>query len=69
MADASSSVGRARRHALGDLLPAPPGAPPGKLAVIDGDLRVTFTEFDAAVNLRARALADREPCPQALHLK
>ena len=32
---------------------------PDKLAVVAGDLRVTYAEFDAAVNRTAHALADR----------
>ena len=52
-------VGRARQHSVGDLLHRSAARYPGKLAVVAGDLRVTYAEFDAAVNRTAHALAGR----------
>lgn len=63
--DATSSprtaalVTRARQHSLADLLHRSAARYPGKLAVVAGDLRVTYAEFDVAVNRACRALADR----------
>ncbi|HEX2074371.1 MAG TPA: acyl-CoA synthetase [Geodermatophilus sp.] len=50
---------RSRQHSVGDLLHRTARRYPGKLAVVAGDLRVTYAEFDAAVNRAAHALADR----------
>lgn len=62
-ADPSSTdaavIARARRHAVGDLLHRSARRYPDKLAVVDGALRATFAEFDAAVNRTAHALAAR----------
>jgi fatty-acyl-CoA synthase len=55
----STDVARARQHSVGDLLHRTAQRYPGKLAVVAGDLRVTYGEFDAAVNRTAHALADR----------
>ncbi|MWA05239.1 AMP-binding protein [Actinomadura sp. LD22] len=55
----SSAVARARQHSYGDLLHRTARRYPGKLAVVSGDLRVTYAEFDAAVNRAANALAGR----------
>ncbi|MGY1638539.1 acyl-CoA synthetase [Geodermatophilus sp. SYSU D00742] len=55
----SSDVVRARQHAVGDLLHRTAQRYPDKLAVVAGELRVTYAEFDAAVNRTAHALADR----------
>ena len=49
----------ARRHSYGDLLHRTARRDPGKLAVVAGGLRVTFAEFDTAVNRCAHALAER----------
>src|SRR6476646_9157820 len=51
-------VARSRQHSLGDLLHRSAARYPDKLAVVAGDLRVTYAGFDAAVNRTARALAD-----------
>ena len=56
---ALAAVARARRHSIGDLLHRTARRHPDKLAVVDGDLRVTFVEFDHAVNRAAHALAER----------
>ncbi|MBB3082193.1 acyl-CoA synthetase [Geodermatophilus sabuli] len=55
----STDVVRARQHSVGDLLHRTAQRYPDKLAVVAGDLRVTYAEFDAAVNRTAHALADR----------
>ncbi|MBE1534421.1 acyl-CoA synthetase [Actinomadura algeriensis] len=55
----SGSVVRARRHSYGDLLHRTARRSPGKVAIVDGDVRWTFAEFDAAVNRTAHALAAR----------
>lgn len=53
----AASIRRVRRHTLGDLLHRTAVRYPGKTAVVDGDTRWTFAEFDAAVNRCAAALA------------
>ena len=50
-------IARARRHSYADLLHRTARRDPGKLAVVAGDLRATFADFDLAVNRCARALA------------
>ncbi|GAA2122030.1 acyl-CoA synthetase [Actinomadura napierensis] len=55
----ASSVARARQHSYGDLLHRTARRYPGKLAVVDGERRFTYAEFDAAVNRTANALAGR----------
>ena len=54
-----ATVARARQHSVGDLLHRSAARYPDKLAVVAGDLRVSYAEFDAAVNRAAHALADR----------
>ncbi|WP_448628380.1 acyl-CoA synthetase [Geodermatophilus sp. URMC 64] len=54
----TAAIERARQHALGDLLHRTARRYPDKLAVVAGDLRVSYAEFDAAVNRAAHALAD-----------
>ena len=56
----TADITRARQHAVGDLLHRTARRYPDKLAVVDGDLRVTYDEFDLAVNRAAHALADRD---------
>jgi fatty-acyl-CoA synthase len=58
-ADTAAAIARARRHGIGDLLRRTAARHPDKLAVVHGDLRVTFAEFDAAANRAANALAGR----------
>jgi len=53
----SDTVARARQHALGDLLLRTAQREPDKTAVVAGDLRVTYREFDIAVNRAANAMA------------
>jgi fatty-acyl-CoA synthase len=57
--ETAGAITRARRHAVGDLLHRTARRYPGKLAVVAGERRVTYAEFDAAVNRTAHALADR----------
>jgi fatty-acyl-CoA synthase len=52
-------VARTRRHTYADLLHRSACRYPDKLAVVDGDLRITFAEFDEAVNRCAHALTAR----------
>ena len=59
---ATRSIAEARQHSIGDLLRRSRLRYPDKLAIVDAEVRLTFTEFDAAVNrtahsLRARGLA------------
>ena len=56
---AAATVARARQHSVGDLLHRSAARYPDKLAVVAGDLRVSYAEFDAAVNRTAHALAGR----------
>ncbi|MBC3194767.1 acyl-CoA synthetase [Pseudonocardia sp. C8] len=53
----TTTITRARRHSIGDLLHRTARRDPDKLAVVDGVTRWTFAEFDAAVNRCAAALA------------
>jgi len=55
----TAAIARARRHGIGDLLHRTARRYPDKLAVVAGDLRVTYAEFDVAVNRAAHALSDR----------
>ncbi|KAB2380062.1 acyl-CoA synthetase [Actinomadura montaniterrae] len=55
----SSAVARARQHSYGDLLHRTARRYPGKVAVVSGEVRLTYAEFDAAVNRAANALAGR----------
>jgi fatty-acyl-CoA synthase len=55
----TASIARARQHSVGDLLHRTARRYPDKLAVVAGDRRVTYREFDVAVNRAAHALAGR----------
>ncbi|OLL80756.1 Benzoate-CoA ligase [Pseudonocardia sp. Ae168_Ps1] len=55
----TAAITRARRHSVGDLLHRTAIRYPDKLAVVDGETRWTFTEFDAAVNRCAAALTEQ----------
>jgi len=57
--DMAGLVAQARQHALGDLPRRTAARSPGKTAVIDGAVRLTFAEFDDAINRVANALAER----------
>jgi fatty-acyl-CoA synthase len=52
-------VQRARAHALGDLLRRSALRYPDRLALVSGEVRWTYAEFDAAVNRTAAALGER----------
>ncbi len=56
----TQAVARSRRNAIGDLLRRTAARYPAKLAVVAGDRRVTYAEFDAAVNRCANSLGGRE---------
>jgi len=58
-AETGEAVARARQHSAGDLLRRTALRYPDKLAVVAGERRVSFRDFDAAVNRAAHALADR----------
>src|SRR5688500_10411555 len=58
-AGTAAAIARARQHSLGDLLHRTARRYPDKLAVVAGDLRVSYAEFDVAVNRCAHALAAR----------
>ncbi|WP_326546439.1 acyl-CoA synthetase [Mycolicibacterium sp. ND9-15] len=51
-------VGQARRHTLGDIPRRSARKQPDKTAIIDGDVTLTFAEFDALVDRAAAALRD-----------
>ncbi len=55
----SAAIARSRQHSVGDLLHRTARRYPDKLAVVAGDRRVSYAEFDVAVNRAAHALADR----------
>ncbi|MHA6785989.1 fatty acyl-CoA synthetase [Pseudonocardia saturnea] len=57
--DTQAAIARARQHSVGDLLRRTALRYPDKLAVVDGERRVTFAEFDAAANRAAHALTER----------
>ena len=59
MASNLEAVDRARRHGLADLLHRSARRYPDKPALIDGDRRLTFAEFDRAVDRTAAALSAR----------
>src|SRR3954466_1902241 len=54
-----TDTAHARQHGVGDLLHRTARRYPDKLAVVAGDLRVSYAEFDDAVNRCANALAAR----------
>jgi fatty-acyl-CoA synthase len=54
-----AAIARARRHSVGDLLHRTARRYPDKLAVVAGDIRATYAEYDAAVNRTAHALMER----------
>ncbi len=56
--DTTDLIRTARSQALGDLPRRSARRYPDKLAVIDGDTRLTFAELEAAVDRTAAALAD-----------
>ena len=57
--DTAAAISRARQHGVGDLLRRTALRYPDKLAVVAGERRFTFAEFDAAVNRTANAVTAR----------
>ncbi|MCX6465301.1 MAG: acyl-CoA synthetase [Pseudonocardiales bacterium] len=57
--ETTAAIARARQHTLGDLLHRTARRYPDKVAVVDGEQRFTYAEFDVAVNRAAHALAAR----------
>ncbi len=57
--ETAAAIARARQHSVGDLLRRTALRYPDKLAVVDGERRMSFAELDAAVNRTAAALASR----------
>jgi fatty-acyl-CoA synthase len=57
--DTSAAIARARQHSIGDLLRRTALRCPDKPAVVAGESRFSFAEFDEAVNRTANALAAR----------
>ncbi|GAA1873894.1 acyl-CoA synthetase [Pseudonocardia ailaonensis] len=57
--ETSAAIARARQHTVGDLLRRTALRYPDKLAVVAGERRATFAEFDVAVNRCANNLAAR----------
>ncbi|MFR9806253.1 acyl-CoA synthetase [Pseudonocardia sp. RS010] len=55
----TEAIARARQHSLGDLLRRTALRYPDKLAVVAGERRASFAEFDAAVNRCANTLAGK----------
>jgi fatty-acyl-CoA synthase len=55
----AAALERARQHSLGDLLHRTARRYPGKLAVVAGEHRATYADFDRAVNRAAHALTAR----------
>lgn len=50
-------IRRTRQHAIGDMPRRSAARHPGKTAIIDGDTKLTFAEFDACVDRVANAIA------------
>jgi fatty-acyl-CoA synthase len=55
----TATIARARGHTMGDLLRRSAARWPDKTAIVFGELRQTFAEFDRTVNRVANALAER----------
>ncbi|MFC7677237.1 acyl-CoA synthetase [Mycolicibacterium sp. GCM10028919] len=56
--NADQSIARARSHALGDIPRRAALRHPEKVAIIDGDVRLTFADFDRLVDRAAAAFDD-----------
>ncbi|MCW2613883.1 MAG: acyl-CoA synthetase [Frankiales bacterium] len=56
---AAALVARARQHSIGDLPRRTALRTPDKLALVDGEVRLSFAELDALVDRTAAAIADR----------
>src|SRR5215510_5661708 len=55
----TGAVAAARRQTMADLLRRSAVRHPGRTAIVDGDVRVTYAELDEALNRAANALAER----------
>ena len=55
----TGAVAPARSQTMADLLRRSAVRHPGRTAIVDGDVRVTYAELDEAVNRAANALAER----------
>ncbi|MGE2734678.1 acyl-CoA synthetase [Mycolicibacterium vaccae] len=58
MDDLHDVLATARSHALGDIPRRPARKHPDKLAIVDGEVNLTFAEFEHLVDRTAAALAD-----------
>ncbi|GAB3383099.1 acyl-CoA synthetase [Amycolatopsis echigonensis] len=58
-AETAEAIQHARQHSVGDLLRRTALRLPDKLAIVSGERRATYREFDAAVNRCAHRLAER----------
>jgi fatty-acyl-CoA synthase len=57
-ASSEDLIARARSHSVGDIPRRVARRTPEKVAIIDGDVTMTFAEFDAAVDRASAALRD-----------
>ncbi|WP_261887661.1 AMP-binding protein, partial [Mycobacterium marinum] len=58
MTELDAFLASARSHALGDIPRRSARKQPDNIAVIDGDVRLTFAEFERLVDRAAAALQD-----------
>ncbi|WP_165614228.1 AMP-binding protein, partial [Mycolicibacterium holsaticum] len=56
--DLDAVIARARSHSVGDIPRRSARRQPDKIAIIDGDLQLTYAEFDSVVDRAAAALHD-----------
>jgi fatty-acyl-CoA synthase len=56
--DLDAVIARARSHSVGDIPRRSARKQPDKIAIIDGDLQLTYAEFDSVVDRAAAALHD-----------
>lgn len=54
-----AAVASARSNTISDMLHRTAARTPDKTAIIDGDVRLTYSKFDAAVNRCTHALTAR----------
>jgi fatty-acyl-CoA synthase len=57
--DCADIIAGTRAHAIGDLLRRTARRAPDKLALVSGEVRWTYAEFDGVVNRTANAISDR----------
>ena len=58
-ADTDEQIARARSHTLGDIPRRSARRQPDKVAIVDGDVALTFAEFEHLVDRTAAALSDK----------